>query len=82
MNEITNETTYYWTASNNSSFLNGTRTAKTMIGAVRAARRYLRYELYGEGIITISTNNDPESMPTRTDELSMFTNYNWKTTIF
>jgi hypothetical protein len=40
---------YTWTASNNSTFLNGTREAPTLNAAVRTARAYLRSELNGEG---------------------------------
>ena len=41
--------TITWTASNNSSFLDGCREASSIAAAVRAARRYIRYELCGEG---------------------------------
>lgn len=49
-----------WTASNNSSFLNGSRKAKTMLGAVRAAIKYANGELMGEGTITITIYEDGE----------------------
>ena len=71
---------FYWTASNNSTFLNGYREAKNMLSAVRQARSYLRNELYGEG--TISFYDDLDSDPTRQDEKSIFTGNKWQTTIY
>ena len=68
-NEIT------WSAKNNSSFLDGSRPAKTIRGAVTAARAYVMGELYGEGKITIYVDGDP----VRQDERSMFTNRAWFT---
>ena len=64
-----------WTASNNSSFLNGEREAKTIKGAVRAARQYVRGELMGEGRITIFE----DGVPVREDRCDMFTGNQWKT---
>jgi len=64
-----------WTAKNNSSYLNGTRNAKTMIGAVRAARHYLANELFGEGTITYFVDDQP----IRHDEKSIFTGGRWET---
>lgn len=74
-------TTYYWTAKNNSNFLNGYRTANTLRGAVRAARAYVEGELYGEGTLEIYTMNPNEhnAIPCRTDEKSIFTKNKWKT---
>jgi len=69
--------TIEWTAKNSSTFLNGNRSAKTLRGAVRAARRYLRNELYGEGSIYIFVDGSP----VRKDEISMFTGYRWQTSI-
>jgi len=63
-----------WTARNNSSFLDGVMKAKTIPGAVRAARKYIREELYGEGIATIFLDGEPA----RTDERSIFTGMAWK----
>lgn len=40
-----------WIAKNDSNFLNGKRSAKTLCGAVKAARRYVHSELNGEGVI-------------------------------
>jgi hypothetical protein len=40
-----------WTAYNNSSYLRGYRTAKTLKTAVRDAKRYVRGELMGQGTI-------------------------------
>jgi len=65
-----------WSAENNSSFLNGTRSAKTIRGAVTAARAYVMGELYGEGTLTIFV----DGAPVRTDEKSIFTNQRWVTT--
>jgi hypothetical protein len=42
-----------WTAKNNSTFLNGSRKANTILGAVRQAIAYGNSELMGEGILTI-----------------------------
>jgi hypothetical protein len=70
-------TTIYWTAENNSSFLNGYREAKTMRAAVRDARHYLRNELIGEGTIRYFT--DIEDAPVRVDEKSLQTGYKWVT---
>jgi hypothetical protein len=64
-----------WTASNNSSFLNGNCKAKSVLAAVRAARKYVFGELYGEGSLTIFV----DGQPVRQDEKSMFTGYKWKT---
>lgn len=78
-------TTIYWTAKNNSSYLNGYRQAASMLAAVRDARYYLRNELYGEGVIYYF-DSDPsqddgmyDSEPCRTDERSIFTGFRWKT---
>jgi hypothetical protein len=65
-----------WTASNNSSYLVGEREASTVLAAVRAARSYIRYELYGEGKATISVNG----VPVRADERSIFTGFRWVVT--
>jgi hypothetical protein len=48
-----------WSGNNNSSFLNGSRSAKTILGAVRAAIRYGNNELYGEGTLTIFDDGQP-----------------------
>jgi len=48
-----------WTGSNNSSFLNGERSAKTILGAVRAAIAYGNSELCGEGRLTIIEDGYP-----------------------
>jgi hypothetical protein len=62
-----------WSASNNSSYLNGSRSAPTILAAVRAARAYVRGELYGEGVITIYV----DGQPVRQDERSIFTGFQW-----
>ncbi len=48
-----------WTGKSNSSFLNGVRPARTMLGAVRAAICYGNNELYGEGQLTIMEDGQP-----------------------
>ena len=48
-----------WTGSNNSTFLNGSEPAQTILGAVRAAIRYGNGELMGEGKLTIMENGNP-----------------------
>lgn len=63
-----------WTASNNSSFLNGSREASSIAAAVRAARAYIRGELYGEGRATIFSDGDP----VREEERSIFTGFQWQ----
>jgi hypothetical protein len=75
-----NTKTYYWTAKNNSSFLNGCRKAKTLRGAVIAARRYVDGELCGEGKICIYDQAPVYGLePVRIDEKSIFTQFCWKT---
>jgi len=64
-----------WTAKNNSSYLNGSRTAPTIASAVRAARAYVRGELYGEGKIFIMVDGEL----VRRDERSIFTRFQWVT---
>jgi len=68
----------YWTASNNSSFLNGCRDANSLKAAVRSARHYVRNELLGEGRISYFYHAD-DLEPFRIDEKSIFTNHRWKT---
>ena len=68
-----------WSASNNSSFLDGSRTAKTMRGAVRDATRYANGELGGEGQITIFE----DGYPARTYEAGLLAGtaqWDWKRT--
>lgn len=73
----------YWTARNNSGYLNGYRREKTMLAAVRNARKYVRDELHGEGCIIYYDvgPNDANPMcpplPIRRDEKGIFTNYRW-----
>ena len=64
-----------WSAKNNSSFLNGSRPAKSLAAAVRAARAYIRTELYGEGAATIFD----DGYPVRQDECSIHTGFRWET---
>lgn len=65
---------FYWTAYNNSTFLNGHRKAKSLLAAVKAARRYLRFELHGEGKIMYF---DGDGDVIRTDEFNIFTKWKW-----
>jgi hypothetical protein len=65
-----------WTAKNNSSYLNGSRPAPSILAAVRAARAYVRGELYGEGTFIIMV----DGYPVRRDERSIFTGFRWVTT--
>ncbi|MDR1658874.1 MAG: hypothetical protein LBR94_00845 [Desulfovibrio sp.] len=70
----------YWTANNNSGFLNGYRCAATMLAAVRDARAYIRGELFGEGKAYFFDGQPTEyDEPIRTDERSIFTGYRWRT---
>ena len=62
-----------WSAENNSSYLNGSRSAPSILAAVRAARAYVRGELYGEGVLTVYV----DGLPVRQDERSIFTGYRW-----
>jgi len=64
-----------WSAKNNSSFLNGSRPAKSVRAAVIAGREYVRGELYGEGTLTIYE----DGQPIRQDECSIFTGHKWTT---
>jgi len=67
----------YWTAKNNSSFLNTRRSARTMRAAVIDARRYLRGELCGEGQIDYY-ENPGDVYPIRTDRCDIFTGWQWQ----
>lgn len=64
-----------WSASNHSSYLNGSRRATSLLAAVRASRVYWRYELYGEGVITIYANGEP----IREDRNDLSTGHRWVT---
>ena len=64
-----------WTAKNNSSYLNGSRPAPTILAAVRAARAYVRGELYGEGTLFVMVDGEL----VRRDERSIFTGFRWVT---
>ena len=66
-----------WTAKNNSSFLNGRREAKTELGAVRSARKYVENEIGGEGTIYYFKGYD--ETPFRTDSKTIFTGFKWST---
>lgn len=62
-----------WLASNSNSYLNGSRRAPTILAAVRAARAYVRGELYGEGTLTIWA----DGQVVQQDERSIFTGFRW-----
>jgi len=68
MNKIT------WSAEGNSGFLNGQREACTVRAAVRAARKYIRTELGGEGSLVIYVDGEA----VREDSRTIFTGYRWK----
>lgn len=69
---------FYWTANNDSSYLNGVREAWSLRSAVIAARRYVNAELLGEGVVTI-WEGSVNGRPFRVDERSIHTNYKWTT---
>jgi hypothetical protein len=64
-----------WVAQNNSTFMVRARSAATMIGAVRAAREFIRGELFGEGVATIYSDGHP----VKQTERSIHTGYQWVT---
>lgn len=69
---------YTWSAKNNSSFLNGFSKASSKLAAVRAAKAYVRGELYGEGCATIFE----DGAPIEQHERSIHTGMRWtKTTL-
>ena len=70
---------YYWTAKNNNSYLDGCRSAETLLGAVRASRAYVMGELYGDGTIYIWDTVPTQAEPIRIDERSIFTAKKWQT---
>ena len=65
---------YYFTASNNSTFMVGRRSAKTLRQATREALTYLRGELMGEGIASIY-DSPTEDFPLLTFERTIHTGY-------
>lgn len=70
----------WWRAGNNSTVMYGFRTCASVLQAVRAARHYIRNELYGEGIVEYFDTNpdDYDVAPFRREERSIFTNFKWK----
>lgn len=66
-----------WQAENSNTFMTSRREADTLLKAVRAARLFLRYELYGEGKIYFYYGSD--ALPFRVDERSIFTSFRWVT---
>lgn len=65
-----------WSAKNDSYYLNGQESAKSVRAAVIAARHYLENEMMGYGRITIY--EDGEAI--RQDEKSIWTSYRWRVT--
>ena len=65
---------YYYTGSNNSTYMVGRRSAKTLRQATREALTYLRGELMGEGTATVY-DSPTEEFPTLTFERSIHTKY-------
>lgn len=63
-----------WTASNHSSFLTSSRSAKSILAAVRAGRAYVESELMGEGKLTIMR----DGVPIRVDCKNIHTNFKWE----
>lgn len=76
--------TIYWTARNNSNFLNGYRKATSLKQAIKDARNYVTYELYCDGAIEYydtNPNNDDTPygpVPVRIEEHSRRTGYRWE----
>ena len=68
-------TTITWSAGNNSSYLVGQRRAATKRGGIRAARAYIRGELYGEGRAIIYDDGEAVAETER----SLHTGYEWVT---
>lgn len=70
----TKTTMYKRTACNPYNYLNGVVEARTLLGAVRAGRKYVEGELGGEGEIRIreSIDGGRTRKPVRTDEKGIF----------
>ncbi len=66
---------YYYTASNNSTYMVGRRSAKTLHQATREALEYLRGELMGEGTASIYDSEERDAFPILTFERSIHTQY-------
>lgn len=64
---------YTWIAKNNSTIMIKERTAPSKLAAVRAARKFIRNELYGEGKAHIFRNG----APIETHEKSIFSGMRW-----
>lgn len=64
---------YTWSAKNNRTHMLKDRTAPTKLSAVRAARHFVRNELYGEGTAYIFRNG----VLIETHERSIFTQMRW-----
>ena len=74
-----NKERYRWTVKNNSYFSVGYREAKTIRGAVRAGRAYVKGEINGQGKVIIEGTLDGENWYyIRADECSIFTNFEWR----
>lgn len=62
-----------WSASGNSSYINGGGSASSVLAAIRAARNYIRNELYGVGVSVIYVDGEPMCR----DERSLNTGMRW-----
>ena len=68
--------TITWSAKNDSNYLNGYESAKSVRAAILAGRKYVENEIQGSGKLTIYEDGEP----IRQDEKSIWTNFRWKTT--
>lgn len=75
----TKTTMYEWTACNPYNYLNGVVKARTLLGAVRAGRKYVEGELGGEGEIRIweSIDGGRTWKLVRTDEKGILSMTGW-----
>lgn len=69
-----NTRTYYWTGSNNSTYLRSRRRASSKLAATRQALNFLRGELMGEGQVVIF-DSEQTPYPTIIFERSIHTGY-------
>lgn len=75
----TKTTMYKWTARDPYSYLNGVVEARTLLGAVRAGRKYVEGELGGEGEIRVweSIDGGRAWKLVRTDEKGILSMTGW-----
>jgi hypothetical protein len=72
-NEMNKTSNITWNAGNNSTYMTRSRAANTVLGANRAARKFIRNELFGEGSATIYV----DAHPFMSIERSIFTKFQW-----